>query len=279
MPDHAIEAQSLPPLTEQIYETFNLDRTEICLPDALNEISRLPDRSAKISRLRELEENHTRWTSAHTARSVEIFDAVKAKITFEGKPLSPEDSEHIHNALSLHDIGKLAVSNKLHNKPGPLDPDEWTEMNKHARVSQFILKAMGFPVEASLVAPHHEHQAHPVGRIINLGNPDGPDRRKPDPKLDFMQKIIAYIDELDSFSNSDDRPYSNGTTEQLKTARLNGRIREKVEELILANPDFSGDSQFMEKVVIPTLEPAIRKALEIGETIRVTPLTVPASCN
>jgi hypothetical protein len=94
-----------------------------------------------------------------------------------------------------------------------------------------------------------------------------------------MQKIIAYIDELDSFSNSDDRPYSNGTTEQLKTARLNGRIREKVEELILANPDFSGDSQFMEKVVIPTLEPAIRKALEIGETIRVTPLTVPASCN
>src|SRR4029078_258617 len=41
----------------------------------------------------------------------------------------------IEAAALLHDIGKLAIPDSLLYKPGPLTPDEYDRVNKHARIS------------------------------------------------------------------------------------------------------------------------------------------------
>lgn len=58
----------------------------------------------------------------------------------------------------LHDIGKLAIPDRILHKPGPLTAEERAEMNKHVRygldiVSQSHLLREAMPV----VAAHHEH--------------------------------------------------------------------------------------------------------------------------
>jgi len=58
----------------------------------------------------------------------------------------------------LHDIGKLAIPDRILHKPGPLTPDERIEMNKHVRYGLDIVSQSHMLREAMpVVAAHHEH--------------------------------------------------------------------------------------------------------------------------
>jgi putative nucleotidyltransferase with HDIG domain len=57
----------------------------------------------------------------------------------------------------LHDVGKLAVPDRILHKPGPLTPDERAEMNKHVRYGLDIVSQSHILREATpVVAAHHE---------------------------------------------------------------------------------------------------------------------------
>ena len=57
----------------------------------------------------------------------------------------------------LHDVGKIAVSDGVLNKPGPLLPEEWELMKAHVRVGHDLLQAVPAlgPI-ADIVLHHHE---------------------------------------------------------------------------------------------------------------------------
>lgn len=58
----------------------------------------------------------------------------------------------------LHDVGKLAVPDRILHKPGPLTPDERAEMNRHVRYGLDIVTQSHTLQEATaVVAAHHEH--------------------------------------------------------------------------------------------------------------------------
>ena len=65
----------------------------------------------------------------------------------------------ILHASPMHDLGKIAIADKVLLKPGKLDPDEWQVMQTHASIGAKILENFGtelMDVAASIAQNHHE---------------------------------------------------------------------------------------------------------------------------
>lgn len=73
--------------------------------------------------------------------------------------LSRRCVEQVRLAAELHDVGKLAIPERILCKPGPLDRDEWEVMRMHAEVGAQILDAMPAmaPIGALVLASHERH--------------------------------------------------------------------------------------------------------------------------
>ena len=73
------------------------------------------------------------------------------------------DAERVHLlrvAAPMHDVGKIATSDKILRKPGPLTPAEREEMERHTTVGHEILadsKSKLLRVAATIALTHHEH--------------------------------------------------------------------------------------------------------------------------
>ncbi len=103
----------------------------------------------------------------------------------------------------LHDIGKIAVSNDILEKPGPLTQEEWTEMAKHPEVGYRILgttSEMGRIAEYAL--SHHE-------RYDGGGYPQGLKGEE----IPLVSRIITIADAYDAMVS--DRPYRKGLPEEV----------------------------------------------------------------
>lgn len=70
------------------------------------------------------------------------------------KTMNPDDLEY---AALLHDIGKLGVSEKVLNKEGSLNSNEWLEIRKHTQIGKNILSRINcFKDISDWVLYHHE---------------------------------------------------------------------------------------------------------------------------
>ena len=117
--------------------------------------------------------------------------------------LDEQTLKAIQAAALLHDTGKLAVPERILNKPGKLTPAEFETMKLHVDVGADILSSIDFPYPVvPIVRAHHENwdgsgypnglkgtrhsdrRAHPVGRRLlrraDLRSPvsRGDDRRR-----------------------------------------------------------------------------------------------------
>jgi HD-GYP domain-containing protein (c-di-GMP phosphodiesterase class II) len=92
------------------------------------------------------------YTNGRCERVALFADMIADRMGF-----SAERRRFLKRAALLHDIGKLGVSNAILDKPGKLDPDEWTAMKMHAAHSETILSRIAaFHVLAPIAAAHHE---------------------------------------------------------------------------------------------------------------------------
>ena len=95
----------------------------------------------------------------------------------------------------LHDIGKLAIPDRVLLKPGPLTDSEWEIMRRHARIGYELVKSISFlSGAAEIVLTHHE-------RFDGSGYPQ---KMKGD-EIPFGARIFAVADTLDAMTS--DRPY------------------------------------------------------------------------
>jgi HD-GYP domain-containing protein (c-di-GMP phosphodiesterase class II) len=98
-------------------------------------------------------------------------------------------------ATDLHDLGKLAVSNKILDKPGKLTPEEFDEMKKHPMITRLSLqKINGFEEITTWASNHHE-------KLDGSGYPDGLTA----PDLDFNSRLITCLDIYQALC--EERPY------------------------------------------------------------------------
>jgi putative nucleotidyltransferase with HDIG domain len=103
------------------------------------------------------------YTGEHCKSVVELALAVA-----ECLELSAERRRNLEFGALLHDVGKVAIPKHIINKPGRLDPDEWTIIKTHTLEGQKMLDRVGgFMREVGLIVrSHHE-------RWDGSGYPDG----------------------------------------------------------------------------------------------------------
>jgi len=108
------------------------------------------------------------------------------------KNLFPEylSSDIIYYAASLHDVGKIYVSDSISNKPGKLDEKETLEMRKHTEHGYDIFKEFKrekFRVAALVTSQHHE-------RWDGTGYPLG----LKEENISLEARIVSVADSLDA---------------------------------------------------------------------------------
>ena len=108
----------------------------------------------------------------------------------------------IRRASLLHDVGKLAVSNGILDKPGSLSDAEWSIVRQHPRISGEILRRVPtFERVALLAEQHHE-------RLDGKGYPHA--RQGED--LSLESRVIALADCYAAMA--EDRPYRPGMSRE-----------------------------------------------------------------
>ena len=87
--------------------------------------------------------------------------------------LTEEDVARISLASALHDIGKIAISSEILNKPGKLKPEEFSVIKDHAMIGANMLCELPFPLEEPLMKVAYEICRWHHERWDGSGYPDG----------------------------------------------------------------------------------------------------------
>jgi putative nucleotidyltransferase with HDIG domain len=104
--------------------------------------------------------------------------------------LSVEYRHSIEYAAILHDIGKLAIPDRVLNKPGNLSEDEREIMNKHTEIGFNLVHGIPFLEDASwLILYHHE-------RFDGSGYP----RQLKGREIPIGARLIAVADAFDNMT-------------------------------------------------------------------------------
>jgi diguanylate cyclase (GGDEF)-like protein len=99
--------------------------------------------------------------------------------------LDEERVERVKLAGVLHDIGKVGVADAVLQKAGPLDEDEWGEIQKHTELGSRMLSGAGLEDIAGWVLAHHE-------RPDGSGYPAGLSRSEIPPEARILAVADAY---------------------------------------------------------------------------------------
>jgi len=109
-----------------------------------------------------------------------------------------EDLTHITRGALLHDIGKMAISDKILLKPGKLTDEERALIQKHPEYAYEMLKRIEFLLPAIHI-PYCHHE-----KWDGTGYP----RRLKGEEIPFSARIFPVIDVYDALIS--DRPYRGG---------------------------------------------------------------------
>jgi HD-GYP domain-containing protein (c-di-GMP phosphodiesterase class II) len=130
------------------------------------------------------------YTARHCEGVAEIADGMAATMG-----LDDATRRLLRRAALLHDVGKLGVSNRILDKPGELDDEEWAAMRRHPELSRMILASVPALADvARLAGTHHE-------RLDGSGYPDCLTAAE----LDLPDRILQVADVAEALSA--ERPY------------------------------------------------------------------------
>jgi HD-GYP domain-containing protein (c-di-GMP phosphodiesterase class II) len=132
----------------------------------------------------------------------------------------------------LHDIGKIGVPDDILQKPGPLEPQEWTFMRHHPEIGRRVLEGIGFLADAlDAVGCHHE-------RWDGTGYPAG----LAGEAIPLFGRIVAVADAYDAMTS--DRPYRAGLPVEVALLEIDrGRASQfdpNIASMFLAHPPGRG---------------------------------------
>ena len=133
------------------------------------------------------------YTGGHTERVAEVAVGLARRLGYAGA-----DLDAIEVGALLHDIGKIGIPERILQKPGPLDEDEWKVMREHPIISEYILSEVDLPkIVLEIARSSHE-------RMDGAGYPDG----KAGDEIPLPARIVLVADAFDALTS--DRPYRPG---------------------------------------------------------------------
>src|SRR5271170_859912 len=129
--------------TDQLQTAMgNLERSYDITLQALGDALDLKDRET---------EGHSRRVTAFTIAIAKAMGLPRDQINT------------IARGAFLHDIGKMAIPDKILNKPGKLEPEEFTIMREHAHLGYQIVKKIPFLAEAAEIVYSHQEKFDGTG--------------------------------------------------------------------------------------------------------------------
>lgn len=135
-------------------------------------------------------ENRDLYTAGHQRHVAELAAAIASRLA-----LPRERVEGLRFGAMIHDIGKIHVPAQILNRPGPLNPAEFSLIKTHPEVGHNIVHDVEFPWPvAQLILQHHE-------RLDGSGYPLG---LKGDEIIEEA-RILAVADVVDAMASH--RPY------------------------------------------------------------------------
>ena len=116
--------------------------------------------------------------------------------------MGPEGLDEVARAAEPHDVGKIAVPDAILDKPGALDPVEWSFMRRHPLIGErILLAAPALRPVARLVRSSHE-------RWDGAGYPDG----LSGDEIPLGARVVAVCDAFNAMTT--DRPYRESVADQ-----------------------------------------------------------------
>ena len=160
------------------------------------------------------------FTARHSQRVAELADGIAVVLGFEA-----DERRVLRRAALLHDIGKLAISNRILDKPGKLTDEEFRAVRAHpVHTLRILERAPCFSELAELAANHHE-KLDGSGYPGSLGGAD----------LDLAMRVLAVADVYEALTA--DRPYRGpmpvaqalAIIDREVPERLDGAVRDALE--------------------------------------------------
>ena len=130
-------------------------------------------------------------THEHSYEVTEIAAAVADQLG-----LDREERERVRTVARLHDIGKVEISTRIIDKPGPLDEDEWRLIRGHTIAGERLAANLGQPDPVPRFV-RHSHERWDGG-----GYPDGLRGEQ----IPVVSRIVFCADAFDAIRS--ERPYS-----------------------------------------------------------------------
>lgn len=226
-PEHARDREALYDVADAaLYWAKNHGKNRSCVysPSVV--------RSYTPAELAETAERHARLRAAEG-----LIRVVDAKDTYAGAHsqtvsrlaeaiarsmgLDVEVIEHVRLAGLLHDLGKIAIPDRILQKPGKLDPDELRVMREHPVLGARLLEGLGVsPVDRWIL--HHHERWDGSGYPLGLAGEEIP----------LGSRIILVADAFDAMTS--DRCYRAAGTATAAIAELRKRCWTQFDARVVA---------------------------------------------
>jgi diguanylate cyclase (GGDEF)-like protein len=169
------------------------DRVHVSRPDVLDlpllkRLGASRDRAARYraaAGLAQAVDARDTYTGSHSKRVGELAARIAARMG-----VGEEEIELLRLAGSLHDLGKLAISEDLLRKAAPLTDDERAVLQRHPEIGFRMLEGLGVTPVAEWVLHHHE-------RWDGRGYPD----RKAGEQIPLGARILFVADAFDAMTS------------------------------------------------------------------------------
>jgi HD-GYP domain-containing protein (c-di-GMP phosphodiesterase class II) len=157
------------------------------------------------------------WTYRHSDRTSMIAMGVAASLG-----TSAEDMIDLRRAARLHDIGKLAISNRILDKPGKLRRAELARVREHPVITERILEHVPSVRHlAALAGSHHE-------RLDGDGYPRGLSGAE----ITMPMRMLAVADVYEALTS--DRPYRPARSSDQALEIIRAEVPERLDPEVFA---------------------------------------------
>lgn len=135
------------------------------------------------------------WTAGHSKRVTQYAVAISEELDH-----APEFVHAVQTCGLLHDIGKIAIPERILDKPGSISREEHLTISEHATQGAKILEHID-TFQPFLPGVRHHHE-----RWDGKGFPD----RLENENIPLMARLLAVADSYDAITS--DRPYRQRRT-------------------------------------------------------------------
>ena len=157
------------------------------------------------------------YTRGHSERVSRFSMAIAQRLG-----LSDEETEQIRISALLHDVGKIAIDDKILKKPAALTDDEYEIMKGHPQKGYKIMSQI--PAMKEFLPGMYMHHE----MVNGMGYPQG---LKGD-EIPLMGKIVAVADTFDAMTT--DRPYQKAMKFEDALARIESFVGTRYDPAVVA---------------------------------------------